>query len=166
MGKFSVLFNSVFFRSFNISRFSFRVNIKYEGFLSYFFWEGGTITMDESYKRFKEMLDSRELTPYKVHKGTGIATSTLSDWQNGKSIPKDDKMRKIADFLDVSYDYLATGEDREKYSIGNAKFNVAVAKDKQLQRMLQYLMKLDASEKDMVEQMLKGLAKNEYKNKE
>ena len=121
--------------------------------------------MDESYKRFKQILDEKELTAYKVHKGTGIATSTLSDWKNGKSVPKDDKMRKISDFLDVSYDYLVTGKDGDRYLVEDAKFNAAVAKDKQLQRMLQYFVKLEPAKKDMVEQMLKGLSENEESSK-
>ena len=36
---------------------------------------------------------------------------TLSDWKRGKSVPKSDKMRKIAEYLNVSVDYLMTGKD-------------------------------------------------------
>ena len=65
------------------------------------------------YEIFKRLLDERHLTPYKVHKATGISTATLSDWKNGKSTPKIDKMQKIAEFLDVTLDYLMTGEDKQ-----------------------------------------------------
>ena len=64
------------------------------------------------YEIFRRLLDERHLTPYKVHKATGISTATLSDWKNGKSTPKIDKMQKIAEFLGVTVDYLMTGEDR------------------------------------------------------
>ena len=65
------------------------------------------------YEIFKRLLDERHLTPYKVHKATGISTATLSDWKNGKSTPKIDKMQKIAEFLGVTVDYLMTGEDKQ-----------------------------------------------------
>lgn len=61
--------------------------------------------MKASYKKFEELLESKNLTPYKIHKMTGIATSTLSDWKNGKSTPKTDKLAKIADVLDVPITY-------------------------------------------------------------
>jgi transcriptional regulator with XRE-family HTH domain len=36
---------------------------------------------------------------------------TLSDWKRGKSKPKADKMKKIADVLNVSVDYLINGTE-------------------------------------------------------
>ena len=42
-------------------------------------------------------------------RATGISNMTLSDWKRGKSVPKSDKMRKIAEYLNVSVDYLMTG---------------------------------------------------------
>ena len=68
--------------------------------------------MDSSYGRFAKLLAEKEITPYRVHKDTGIATATLSDWKNGKSIPKQDKMLKIANYLKVSLEYLTTGRER------------------------------------------------------
>lgn len=66
-----------------------------------------------SYDRFANLLDSKGITPYKVHKDTGIATATLSDWKNGKSTPKPDKMQILADYFNVSLEYLITGNERE-----------------------------------------------------
>lgn len=40
-------------------------------------------------------------------KDTGISQVTLSDWKNGKSTPKNDKLQIIADYFGVSLDYLA-----------------------------------------------------------
>lgn len=58
------------------------------------------------YSRFEQMLQEKGLTAYKVSKATGIAQATLSDWKNGKSVPKLDKMIKIAELLDVSLEWL------------------------------------------------------------
>lgn len=62
------------------------------------------------YKIFERLCIERGVTPYKVHKATGISTATLSDWKNGKSTPKLDKLQKIADYFGVTVDYLMTGE--------------------------------------------------------
>lgn len=62
---------------------------------------------DYPYERYAKIRDLRELSDYKVTKLAGIkGTATISNWKNGKYTPKDDKMQKIADTLDVSLDYL------------------------------------------------------------
>ena len=61
---------------------------------------------DMSYRRFNELLKSHETTVYRVAKETGISASTFTDWKNGRSVPKADKMRKIADYFGVSLDML------------------------------------------------------------
>ena len=65
------------------------------------------------YEIFAKLLKAKGCTAYQVSKATGIAQSTLSDWKSGKSVPKADKIQKIADFFDVSADYLMTGEEKE-----------------------------------------------------
>lgn len=54
------------------------------------------------YKRLEKILKARGITPYRIYKETRVAQSTLSDWKTGKSMPKADKIKKIADFLEVS----------------------------------------------------------------
>ena len=63
------------------------------------------------YKRFEALLKSNNSTAYKVSKSTGIAQSTFADWKSGRSTPKSDKLKKIADLFGVSLDYLTTGRD-------------------------------------------------------
>lgn len=58
------------------------------------------------YEIFEQLLQINNITPYRVAKETGIATATLSDWKNGKSTPKQDKLQRIADFFGVSIEYL------------------------------------------------------------
>lgn len=53
------------------------------------------------YEKFEELLKENESTPYRVSKATGIATATLSDWKNGKSTPKKDKLALIANYFKV-----------------------------------------------------------------
>lgn len=65
------------------------------------------------YKIFKDLMEEYGITAYKVSKETGIATSTLSDWKSGRSTPKQDKLQKIADYFNVSLDYLAGNKEKE-----------------------------------------------------
>lgn len=58
------------------------------------------------YERFEKALQSKGITAYKVSKQTGIPTSALTAWKQGKSTPKIDKMQLIANYLNVSTDYL------------------------------------------------------------
>lgn len=64
---------------------------------------------------FEALCAQNGVTPYRVGKETGISTSTLSDWKNGKSSPKQDKLKLIADFFGVSVDYLITGMETEYF---------------------------------------------------
>lgn len=63
------------------------------------------------YDNYRMYRDFKNLTDYKVAKATGINRSTFSDWKSGRSVPKLDKLKKIADFLDVPIEYI-TGEEK------------------------------------------------------
>ena len=45
---------------------------------------------------------------------TGLPSSLFSEWKRGKSSPKVDKLQKIADYFEVSIEYLMTGKDEPK----------------------------------------------------
>lgn len=59
------------------------------------------------YERFEQLLKENNVTAYRVAKETGIATATLSDWKQGRSTPKTDKLQKIADYFGVSIEYFS-----------------------------------------------------------
>jgi transcriptional regulator with XRE-family HTH domain len=58
------------------------------------------------YEIFEHLLKEAGITAYKVSKDTGISQTTLSDWKRGRSVPKTEKLQTIADYFDVSLDYL------------------------------------------------------------
>ena len=62
------------------------------------------------YERYAKLRDERGLTDYAVSKETGISTATLSCWKNGEYEPKVDKMLILANFFDVSIEYLLSGK--------------------------------------------------------
>lgn len=61
------------------------------------------------YKIFDDLLKTNKTTVYKVSKATGISASTFTDWKNGRSAPKMDKIKLIADFFGVSLEYMLSG---------------------------------------------------------
>lgn len=65
------------------------------------------------YSIFEELLQKYGVSTYKVSKDTGIAQSVFSSWKNGISTPKQDKMQIIADYFNVSIEYLMTGKEKE-----------------------------------------------------
>lgn len=65
------------------------------------------------YKIFERLCKERDVTPYRVCKETGITTSTISNWKAGRYVPKQDKLKKIADFFGVTVEYLMGDEKTE-----------------------------------------------------
>lgn len=57
------------------------------------------------YEKFAELLDKNNKTAYQVSKDTGIAQSVLSDWKTGRSKPKVNKLKVLADYFGVSIEY-------------------------------------------------------------
>lgn len=63
-----------------------------------------------SYSNYEKLLKMTNSTSYKVSKATGIAASTLTDWKKGRSVPKTDKMKLIAEYFGVEIGQLV-GDD-------------------------------------------------------
>lgn len=61
------------------------------------------------YDKFQQLLTERNVTAYKVGQVTGIASSVFSEWKKGKSKPKVDKLKKIADYFEVPIEYFLEG---------------------------------------------------------
>lgn len=74
------------------------------------------------YEIYCKLRDAKGLKDADVAKATGITKSTFSDWKNGRSKPKDEKLQKIADLFGVTTEYLRTGElkdDGESYYLND-----------------------------------------------
>ena len=65
------------------------------------------------YEIFEQLLQKYGVSAYKVAKETGVTQSTLSDWKRGRSTPKSENMKKIADYFGVSIDYIMTGKEND-----------------------------------------------------
>lgn len=62
------------------------------------------------YDNFRQIIEKKGLTPYRVAKETGISTATMSSWKNGLYTPKLDKLIKIAEYLGVSLEEIISDE--------------------------------------------------------
>lgn len=60
------------------------------------------------YDNFKRLCYERHARASDVSKGTGIPTSTLTNWKKGIFTPKLDKLQKIADYFGVPLSYLTS----------------------------------------------------------
>lgn len=58
-----------------------------------------------SYKKFAELLVKNNITAYQVAKDTGLYATLFSEWKSGKSCPKADKIKILADYFGVSIEY-------------------------------------------------------------
>ena len=57
------------------------------------------------YQKYAELRDKNGVTDYRVATETGIMKSTFTDWKNGKSSPKLEKLMKIAKFFNVPVEW-------------------------------------------------------------
>lgn len=67
-----------------------------------------------TYERYCEIRDSKGLKDAAVADMAKIGRSTFSDWKSGRSVPKNEKLEKIASVLGVSLEYLLTGNETIK----------------------------------------------------
>ena len=59
----------------------------------------GKATMGRNIKRY---IKQNEMTAAHLAEVIGVSTATISDWSNGKTYPRIDKIEAIADFFGVS----------------------------------------------------------------
>ena len=63
------------------------------------------------YEIYCKLRDKRGVRDADVSKAAGISKSTFSDWKSGRSNPKNEKLKKIADYFGVTIKYLMTGKE-------------------------------------------------------
>ncbi|WP_419575281.1 XRE family transcriptional regulator [Ruminococcus sp.] len=55
---------------------------------------------------FKQLLQNCNVTAYQMSKDTGISESLISNWKSGRQLPKYDSLNILADYFNVSGDFL------------------------------------------------------------
>lgn len=116
------------------------------------------------YEIFAQLLEQRHLKAADVCKGTGLPSSLFSEWKRGKSTPKADKMKKIADFFGVSAEYLMTGEeDSPGYYLNEetAKAAQEIFENKELRMLFDAARDADAEDLKALHSMALALKRKE-----
>lgn len=67
------------------------------------------------YQKFESLLKARGITAYRVAKDLGLSPTVFSDWKSGKSKPKIEKLKKIADYFEVPIEYFLGNEEVWKW---------------------------------------------------
>ena len=57
------------------------------------------------YQKYEELLKRTGKTSYQVSKDTGIGQNTLSNWKTGRSQPKVEKLKILADYFGLYVGY-------------------------------------------------------------
>ena len=63
------------------------------------------------YAKYARLRDDKGVNDSTVSKATGVERSTFTDWKNGRSAPKLEKLVKIADYFGVTLDEFVRKED-------------------------------------------------------
>lgn len=59
----------------------------------------------ESFAKLEALVNARGISFYKIAHDLEFAKSLFSDWKSGKSMPKTDKLIKLAEYFGVTVDY-------------------------------------------------------------
>lgn len=121
------------------------------------------------YKIYCKLRDAKGVKDADVVKATGITKSTFSDWKNGRSKPKNDKLQKIADYFGVSLNYLMTGEEEEgenKYYLNDETAQIAqeIFENKELRILFDASRKASPEDLKALQTMALALKRKERGN--
>ncbi len=116
------------------------------------------------YEKFEQLLKENGVTPYRVHKETGISTATLSDWKNGKSQPKKDKIEKICAYFNVPISYFYGDESEEQgyyLNLETAEIAQDIFENKELRLLFDTARDATPEDLEAVHNMLLALKRKE-----
>ena len=116
------------------------------------------------YEIFEKLLKEKGVRAADVTRATGVSSTVFSEWKKGKSTPKADKRKKIAEYFGVSLEYLDTGKEpaiKDLYSDKNADLLIKITKNMKndpafADRMARYMSLISENKKsvdDMIDLM-------------
>lgn len=120
------------------------------------------------YEIFESLLREKGITAYKISKETGVTQTALSNWKRGKSTPNAINLQKLADYLEVSLDYLMTGNTSiETFltpSVQTVQIAQALSKNPTLYQLLEDAKNADNEDLETILYVLQALKRKESKN--
>lgn len=111
------------------------------------------------YEIFERLLKEKGVKTADVCKATGLKHPTFSDWKKGKSAPNVDKLILIANYFEVSVEYLRTGKEPE-FSIEMADMDAElIMMEKRIKEYAIKLSKLSEDDRKDIMKMIDRLGK-------
>lgn len=112
---------------------------------------------------FEKLREQRGVSLYQIGKDLGINPSSFSNWKAGRYTPKQDKLKRIADYFGVSVEYLMTGETSGGYYINPETAAVAqqIFENKELRLLFDAAADATPEDLQLVHQMLLALKAKE-----
>jgi len=94
--------------------------------------------------RLFEIMSEKKVTQQALSENISVSQGNISDWKNGRSFPKVDALIKIADYFDVSVDYLLGRTDVREPAGGSSAPQLSVEE----KRLLRLFAELNAEGRD------------------
>lgn len=104
------------------------------------------------YAEFERLCEENGITPYRVAKDIGWNNSIFSNWKAGRSTPKADKRRIIAEYFGVSLEYLDTGDE----ALRNIEKEVEADSDPNIKELYSIAKKATPEERAAIVRMMKA----------
>lgn len=121
------------------------------------------------YDRFSELLKEHKISATALAKELNFSPSTFTDWKHGRTTPKADKLQLIANYFNVSLDWLMGNSDiKEKSNMGSyyddpevAQLANEIKNDPELRILLDAKRSLSKEDMESVINITKSLLKKE-----
>ncbi len=104
--------------------------------------------MSEFAERLKQLRTERDIKQVKLGKYLGYGSTAIANYESGRNEPPIDTLMKIAEFFDVSVDYLVGGEEKQKHG-----FSIT----KQEAELLQEYSKLPENQRAILLDLMKSM---------
>lgn len=104
------------------------------------------------YDRVKQLCRAKGVSMARMAKDIEISNGTVANWKAAKTMPQGPILRKLADYFNVSTDYLMTGEEPTYTAIRSSDEEVEIfeainaLKDTELRRLVLRLSKASQEE--------------------
>ncbi len=89
----------------------------------------------DSFERLKALCEAHGITPTQLGRKLGIDPSTFTHWKKGMYLPKYEKLAKIAEYFNVTVDFILEGKTEDEITKERLKMRdeekalASVAKD-------------------------------------
>lgn len=82
--------------------------------------------------RLKELRAEKEITGEELGKKFNVSKTAVSYWESGRNFPGEETIRKLADFFQVSVDYLLGNSDIRNPYENHQRISESIKDDKEL----------------------------------